>query len=430
MHDILTLVHSPTKFTMQLHEIFQEVNSTSKRSEKEEILKKNDSPLIRLALDYTYNPYRQYHLAKVPKIKKFLPDSESVDDQVWEGFFLVLDRLEEREVTGNAAIKEVVSFLETVDKDRAEWMLRVLKKHLNIGMTANTANKVYGDMIPTFKVQLAKVFEEKRVSKESLVATEPKLDGVRCIAVSKNGVTTLYSRNGKSISDNYRDTIIRDIGNLTISGRIPKEIVFDGELMGSDFTQTVSQFRKKTGADTSDHVYHIFDWMPYEDWISQKSTLTCQETRERLEDMSLESQSRFLRVVKRDIVSPDKVKTMHDIYVSQGYEGVMIKTLHTKYKFGRGFNVTKLKAFFDADLEVVRFEEGDGKYSGSLGAIVVKNKGVLVNVGSGFSDEERKMIWDDRSNFRGMIAEVRYQEETPDGSLRFPTFRGWRSDKK
>lgn len=415
---------------MQLHEIFQEVNSTSKRSEKEEILKKNDSPLIRLALDYTYNPYRQYHLAKVPKIKKFLPDSESVDDQVWEGFFLVLDRLEEREVTGNAAIKEVVSFLETVDKDRAEWMLRVLKKHLNIGMTANTANKVYGDMIPTFKVQLAKVFEEKRVSKESLVATEPKLDGVRCIAVSKNGVTTLYSRNGKSISDNYRDTIIRDIGNLTISGRIPKEIVFDGELMGSDFTQTVSQFRKKTGADTSDHFYHIFDWMPYEDWISQKSTLTCQETRERLEDMSLESQSRFLRVVKRDIVSPDKVKTMHDIYVSQGYEGVMIKTLHTKYKFGRGFNVTKLKAFFDADLEVVRFEEGDGKYSGSLGAIVVKNKGVLVNVGSGFSDEERKMIWDDRSNFRGMIAEVRYQEETPDGSLRFPTFRGWRSDKK
>jgi DNA ligase-1 len=414
---------------MLLHEIFTTILNTSKRSEKEDILKENDSPLIRLALDYTYNPYRQYHLAKVPKIKGgdeiFYPN-----DQVWEEFFSVLDRLNDRVVTGHTAINEVVSFLGKVDPLRRGWMIRVLKRHLNIGMTANTANKVYGNIIPTFKVQLAKVFEEKRVAGERLVATEPKLDGVRCIAVSRNGVTTLYSRNGKSISDNYKETIIRDISNLTISGKIPKEIVLDGELMGSDFTATVSQFRKKTGADTSGHFYHVFDWMPYDDWVNQNPTLTCQETREQLEDMSLESNSRYLRLVKRDIVAPDKVREMHNVYVAEGYEGVMIKTLGTRYKFGRGFNVTKLKDFYDSDLEVVRFEEGEGKYSGKLGAIVVKNKDVLVNVGSGFTDADREMIWNDRNKFRGMIAEIRYQEETPDGSLRFPTFRGWRPDKK
>ena len=415
---------------MQLHEIFSLIDNTSKRSEKEAILKENDSPLIRLALDYTYNPYRQYHLAKIPKIKRSGDEVFYPSDRVWEDFFSILDRLDDRIVTGHAALNEVVSFLSKVDKDRSDWMIKVLKRHLNIGMTANTANKVYGEIVPVFKVQLAKVFEPKRVEKEALVATEPKLDGVRCIAISKGGVTTLYSRNGKSISENYKDTIIRDIESLAASGKLPKNIVFDGELMGSDFTQTVSQFRKKTGADTSQHFYHIFDWMPYEDWVNQAPSLTCQDTREQLEDMSLESQSRFLRIVSRDIVSPDKIKAMHDNYVAQGYEGVMIKTLNTKYKFGRGFNVTKLKDFFDSDLEVIRFEEGEGKYTGKLGAIVVKNKEVLVNVGSGFTDEERVMIWSDRSKFRGMVAEIRYQEETPDGSLRFPTFRGWRPDKK
>ena len=89
-----------------------------------------------------------------------------------------------------------------------------------------------------------------------------------------------------------------------------------------------------------------------------------------------------------------------------------------------------MKDFYDVDLEVVGFEEGEGRNTGVLGAVIVKHKDVLVNVGSGFSDNDRKTIWENRTKFRGQIAEIRYQEETPDGSLRFPTFRGWRPDKK
>jgi ATP-dependent DNA ligase len=187
--------------------------------------------------------------------------------------------------------------------------------------------------------------------------------------------------------------------------------------------------------------------MSYNDWINKNSTLTCQQSREKLEDMNLEVHSKYLKVVHRDIVPPSKIIAMHDIYVKDGYEGVMIKSLDTKYKFGRGHNVMKYKSFVDVDLEVVSFEEGIGKYEGMLGAIVVKNNkwkkfldGVLVNVGSGFDDDARKIVWDNRSKFRGMIAEVRYQfcknaghgpnGETPDGSLLFPTFRGWRPDKQ
>lgn len=412
---------------MKINKIFESISNTSKRTEKEKILKENDSTLLRKILEYTYNPYKQYNVVKFSEQDT---KENKEDSEIWEDFFKLLDRLDSREVTGNSAVSEVETLIGKADEETAQWMTRVIQRHLNIGITASTINKVFDGIIPVFKVQLAHKFEEKRVEKEKLVATEPKLDGVRCIAIVKNGHANLYSRNGKSLSDNYQTTIIADIENMASDGLIPKDVVFDGELMGSDFTKTVSQIHRKSNVDITSHFYNVFDWVPYEDWVSQKPTLDCQETREKLEDMGLEAHSTYLKLVQRDIVPPSKIKAMHDVYVKQGYEGAMIKTLKSKYKFGRGHNVTKLKDFYDIDLEVVSFEEGTGKYNGMLGAIVVKNKNVLVNVGSGFTDEDRKKIWEHRSDFRNHIAEIRYQEETPDGSLRFPTFRGWRPDKK
>lgn len=413
---------------MEPHLIFQAISETTKRTEKEKLLKDNDSPLLREILEYTYNPYKQYHVLKISPKTEFKRNSSI--EEMWQEFFTLLDRLDAREITGNDAVNEVETFIGSVDEETAKWMEKVLQGHLNIGITASTINKVFKGLVPTFKVQLAHKFEAKRVEKEKLVATEPKLDGVRCIAIVKNGHAILHSRNGKVIGDNYKSTIIADLNRLATNNRIPKYVVFDGELMGSDFTATVSQIHRKTNADIKDHYYHIFDWMPYEDWVNQNPTLTCQEMREKLEDMALDIHSNYLKLVHRDIVPPEKIKAMHDIYVADGYEGAMIKTLHEKYKFGRGHNVVKLKDFYDKDLEVVSFEEGTGKYDGMLGAIIVKNGDVFVNVGSGFSDDERKQIWENRSNFRNHIAEIRYQEETSDGSLRFPTFRGWRPDKK
>jgi DNA ligase-1 len=107
----------------------------------------------------------------------------------------------------------------------------------------------------------------------------------------------------------------------------------------------------------------------------------------------------------------------------------MIKDLDSPYIFGRGYEVMKLKAFFDSDCEVVRIEEGLGKYVGMCGSIVVDFKGVQVGIGSGLSDEQRKAIWNNPEAYIGRIVEVRYQEITPDGSLRFPTFVCWRNDK-
>jgi DNA ligase-1 len=86
------------------------------------------------------------------------------------------------------------------------------------------------------------------------------------------------------------------------------------------------------------------------------------------------------------------------------------------------------------DLELIDYEEGEGRLAGTLGAILVRYKnGNVVKVGSGFSDKLRKEIWQNRDRHLGTICEIQYFEETTnaDGgeSLRFPIFKDFRYDK-
>ena len=89
----------------------------------------------------------------------------------------------------------------------------------------------------------------------------------------------------------------------------------------------------------------------------------------------------------------------------------------------------KYKDFFDADVIIKECLEGTGKYSGNLGSFLVDYQGVNVQVGSGLSDKLRNKIWSNKEKFVGQMIEVRYQEVTPDGSLRFPTFVCFRNDR-
>ena len=162
--------------------------------------------------------------------------------------------------------------------------------------------------------------------------------------------------------------------------------------------------------------------------------MTCHDRHEKLLDLMCEADINFdkLTPIERIICDAeyDEIKSLHDDFVSDGYEGAMIKDLSAPYHFGRNYSVMKLKAFHDVDLPIEGFVEGSGRHRGKLGAVVVDYNGVNVQVGSGFSDKLREQIWNDRENFTGRIIEIRYQEVTPDGSLRFPTFVCFRNDRQ
>ncbi|MDP2341048.1 MAG: DNA ligase [Deltaproteobacteria bacterium] len=108
-----------------------------------------------------------------------------------------------------------------------------------------------------------------------------------------------------------------------------------------------------------------------------------------------------------------------------GGEGLMMRKPGSKYESGRSTSLLKVKTFHDAEGRVIDHEPGKGKHKGRLGALVVQMpNGIKFNVGTGFTDDERK----DPPPL-GTIITYRYQELTKDGVPRFPSWVGLAIDK-
>ena len=85
-------------------------------------------------------------------------------------------------------------------------------------------------------------------------------------------------------------------------------------------------------------------------------------------------------------------------------------------------------------LEVTGYYEGKDKFTGMLGGIIVDFNGVEVRVGGGYTEQQRKDLWEIRDQLLGRIAEVKYMELTNSNppSLRHPIFlrfRDYKSEK-
>jgi DNA ligase-1 len=178
--------------------------------------------------------------------------------------------------------------------------------------------------------------------------------------------------------------------------------------------------------------FHLFDYLTLQEWDERQHVQTTSSRRSVLElTFGERSSLEFLRLVPQLRMSAEDsdIRSAHDEFVADGFEGVMVKNPDAGYTFGRSYDVMKLKAFHDVDLVIVALVEGTGKHEGRMGAVAVRHNGLDVQVGSGFTDELRKAMWSEPASYVGRTIEVQYQEETKDGSLRFPTFVRFRDDK-
>jgi len=133
----------------------------------------------------------------------------------------------------------------------------------------------------------------------------------------------------------------------------------------------------------------------------------------------------------------DIMRRFADAAVAQGYEGILIKDVDAPYECKRSGFWLKYKPVHDYDLVVVEIEEGTGKNAGRMGALVCEGvdqgRRICVNVGSGFTDEQRKEFWHNKHSVIGQTAVVLCdaitQNQNGSYSLRFPRFKTFRDDK-
>jgi DNA ligase-1 len=269
---------------------------------------------------------------------------------------------------------------------------------------------------------LAKDYDERKVKFPCYV--EPKFDGVRVIAqVDKTTKSVeFFFRSGKEVFT--LEHLIEPL--LSISSKHDKYWV-DGEIIHEKgFMTCVGDVRRKS--KQAPHLeYAIFD-MVYEN----DSRLYIERKEDLISDVRGSGTELIFPIDYIKVDSMEEVKNLKKSFEKQdkNCEGVMIKK-DTLYQHKRTWDWMKIKDELSVDFPIVGAYEGQGKYDGMLGGVIVENPKtkIQIRVGGGYTDEERYSIWHSLDDYIGKTAEVKYQYMTPKGSLRHPVYMGLRIDK-
>jgi len=380
---------------------------------------------------------------------KQVPEA-TVDGQglVWTVFKDLADKLQSRKLTGNAARDAIDLCMQIATKSQwNDWYRRILIKDLRCGVSEKTVNKVVPGCVPVFTCQLAHDSANHEKKMAGVKQIEIKLDGVRVITIIQGNKVEMFSRNGKQFH-NFGH-IIAELEAVIKDYPVPYPLVLDGEVMSANFQDLMKQVHRKDTVQNSDAVLHLFDTIPlgcFKNGVWDKP----QSFRSEITKHWVEEHKDVLQHVQAlewetvDLDTPEGNKRFVELNkaaVDGGYEGVMIKDVDAPYECKRSHAWLKAKPFIEVTLSITELEEGTGRNEGRLGAFVCAGqddgKDIRVNVGSGFTDEQRSIFWTDRNALVDQLVEVRADAVTQnqDGtySLRFPrfkTFRGFEVGEK
>jgi len=416
-------------------DILEQLEANNSRLFKEELLESQvTNDLLKKIFVASGNPYINYYVNKFK-----IPKAEGIgaDDLVLEHFLEdIYEKLSTRKVTGNAAKDLVVRLFTDMTGPQQKWCQRILLKNLRCGVQSTTVNKVWPGAIIGFSVQLAETLESRHEDGKGIIVcepvmyptwVEPKLDGLRCVAVKHYGEVTMFTRNGTVL-----ETLPR-IKSLLESAPWD-EFILDGEVMGESWNDSASVVMShKKGKDDSKMIFHVFDALPFEDWRDQESHLDLEDRLELAKE--LVSQVRNPAVVQvqgRLANDQEELLTAYLRAVGDGYEGVMVKDLGTPYLFKRSSNIRKLKPIKTFEGIIVGHYEGrrGSKREGLWGGFeVVLPNGVVTRVAGGFTDKLKADINLDPDSWIGRIIEMEGQPDpltgdglTRDGKVRFPVY--------
>lgn len=424
-----------------VYEILQAVKTTSSRNAKEDILRQHaDNKVLEEFFCLALSPFIQFYIRKIPK---YIPNTNLIGDNLSWGLNQLETMLANRKVTGNAAIEHLQYVLENVTAENAKVLERVIQKDPDCGASDSTINKVWPGLIKTYPVMLCSAYDQKIVDRlhwQKGVYVQLKSDGMRCNIIVDDTNVTVYSRNGRQIETH---------GVFDHLRKLNKRIVIDGELLvkGKDGKfldrKTGNGICNKalkgtvTKAEAEAFFLNAWDLIPLDDFRNGLCTDTYKIRFITLHGLvgDVEDFQHFnIGIIESKVVhSLEEAQTIFESYLAKGEEGAILKDKTANWEDKRSKQLIKLKAELDADLKVIDVKAGTGKYEGQIGALVCTDSSgkVVVNVGSGFSDEQRKTLVTDE--LIGKIVTVTYNAkiQAKDGawSLFLPRLVEIREDK-
>ena len=271
------------------------------------------------------------------------------------------------------------------------------------------------------KPMLAYPVSAKPIDYSKPVFIQPKLDGVRCLIQCDNGQITAYSRTGKVWKN-----IDHILFNLKPFFHWNPNVVLDGELYNhdfkNDFEQIISMVRKtkptpEARVISRDNVqFHCYDI------VNRKMKFS---TRDKWIAKNLPTSYCVKHLITLYVSDELSAKTGHQMNLDAGYEGSIVR-LDDAYQCKRSHSLRKFKDFSDAEANIVGYEEGKGKRTGTLGKFIMQDDdgnqfGCPPGKGHNYKDLADMLA--DIHKYMGQRATFTYFERTKAGSYRHPLYK-------
>lgn len=271
-------------------------------------------------------------------------------------------------------------------------------------------NNIERPFVPT----LAKKFPEHKKKVKYSAYVSPKLDGMRCI-VRKEG---MFSRERNEVkSAPHIRAALNDFFEIYPDAIIDGELYADKNKCNFNKIMSCVKQQKPTQYDLDESLkyieFHVFDIVADENHM--KRLAACQVMFKDLQ---------YIQIVPHyRVENEEEIMDWHKIFVSQLYEGTMVRWGSDGYILDRTDKLLKYKDFIDKEFLVSRALPGRGKRSNTVAKwelYVDESKMETFEAGIMGTDEENLALYLDRHNIEGKkYATVKYQEETPDGVPRF-----------
>jgi ATP-dependent DNA ligase len=292
-------------------------------------------------------------------------------------------------------------------KDQAEFEFdAILKKQRDKGFLYE-GEKSKSHQMP----MLAHKFRDHTDKVEWPCYIQPKLNGIRMLFDGTVG----WSRGNKAVIPEVIQHLQFDTSGHVLDG----ELMLPGNVLLQESMSAIKKFRPELSPTLIYHVYDVVD-----------NTLPYAARLEIIAEVCKNAPANVKVVNTLLCRTEEEVNKNHKKFVSNGYEGTMIRNPHMVYEIGkRSYSLLKLKDFQDAEYRIVDIIDGDGSDKNLAIFILETDSGNRFNCRPEGSQENRADLYINRPKLIGKYLTVRFFELSKDGIPIFPVGVGIRDLK-
>ena len=300
-----------------------------------------------------------------------------------------------------------------------------------------------------YEPMLAHNYKDRVAEVKYPVYSQPKLDGIRCIVKLEKDKVVARTRNGKIIE--AIPHVTNALENFLQSN---PSVILDGELYNHDlkdnFNKIVSLVRKQKPVKSEKMTdkafakkekeftarleegaeiiqYWIYD-CPKIGKVTERAMFSLRFlTLQNILQGSTIAHDCIKLVPTAEVETQKALDGLYNEYLRDGFEGQMVRR-DMPYEQKRSTFLLKRKEFQDAEYKVIDIHEGNGNRQGTAKHLVLFDGKLRQEFHSNIKGnfEYLAEILNNKDEYIGKLATIKFFEKTPDGIPRFPYAIGFR----